>query len=382
MADSPFALRLSHAAHWVKCSAFPEMNRRPEAALLEGEADHTVREEGTAIHWVAATLKEQIYTPTVGEVAPNGVIITDELMDAALFYLNVLDSMPVSEGWYIEAQNMPARRIHSQCGGTPDAFGLYRAAPTIRVPDLKGGFVPVEVFPNWQLFGYLAAILDQFPEWEVPGVTVEFCIVQPRAFHKDGPVRKFSMPLLECYPYFETLRMAAHIAMGDYAKAIAGPQCDDCNARHACAVAHKASMRALEISGEPDMLDLTAAAVDYEMLRLEDAQRMLTARLTGLRAQATHMIRNGQSLPHWAMESGNGRLKWIDDEAERAAIAMGDLLGKNLRKRETAITPTQASKLMPADMLDTYARRERGEVKLVRFDSNVAVKAFSNLKKV
>lgn len=379
MADSPYALRLSHAADWARCAAFVRMNRTPQAAIVEEAAPHVVREEGTAMHWVAQCIGDSLPVFCgVGAVAPNGVTITDELLDGAEVFIAVLRSYELFP-WRIEEQ-LQARRIHpTACGGKPDAFGRRVLRPRIVVPDLKGGFVPVEVFPNPQLIGYLAAILDTEPTWEQADTEVEFVIVQPRAYHKDGAVRKHVMMLRDVYPYFAELREAAHRAMGENAPATSGPQCDNCAARASCSVAHAAAGRALEVAGEADVHDLPVAAIDYEMMRLEEAARMIEARLTGLQAQASHMIRRGITLPHYALESGAGRLNWLDDQAEQAAITIADLMGVDIRKPVKAATPTQAMQRLPKELLERYAQRKRGEVKLVRFDNNAAVKAFSHL---
>jgi len=379
---SPYALRLSQAASWVRCAASVPMQRTPQAAVVESLGDNTIREEGTAIHWVAERLDDPFgRRPQVGDVAPNGVTITDELFDSAEFYVETLAEYGAK--WHIEEQ-LSAPSIHPNCGGTPDAFccGATQYYNVLIVADLKGGYRPIEVFPNWQLIGYASAILDNYPEWrDDVGLMIEFVIVQPRAYHRDGPVRKQMVAFRDLLPYIDALRMAASIAMGEHAPAIAGPQCDDCAARVGCSVCHAAGMRALEVSGEPDMHDLPVAAIDYEMLRLEDAARMIEARLTGLQAQAAYLIRKGEQFPHYAMEAGKGRKVWIDEQAEQAAIAMGDLLGANLRKPAKAVTPLQAANVLPKEFVESYTQQRRGELKLVRFDGNRAVKAFSHLKK-
>lgn len=391
MADSPFELRLSHAGEWVRCAAFVRMNRTPQAAVLDGAADHTVREEGTAMHWVAqmhmlpdaalyGVAGDSTVRPGVGAVAPNGVTITDELYDGAMFYCDVLDSYHAQ--WFIE-QQLAAPSIHPKCGGTPDAYciGATQYHNVLVVADLKGGYRPVDVFPNWQLIGYTSAIIDANRDTLDDADEIEFVIVQPRVYHRSGPVRKHCMRIGDLAPYIESLRVAASIATGEHAHAVAGPQCDNCAARASCSVCHAAGMRALEVAGEPDVHDLSVVALDYEMQRLEDAARMIEARLTGLQAQAVHLIRRGAVLPSYTMESGSGRLAWIDDTAEQSAIAMGDLLGKDIRKPAKAITPLQAMKQLPKEFVEQYARRNRGEQKLVRFDRNAAIKAFSHLKK-
>lgn len=369
--DSPFELRLSSAASWVRCAAYPMMNRTPQAIALEETGDVTVREEGTAMHEAAECMMR-------GEPieASNGMALTDEMLDAVMVYVDLLNSF--GGGWHIE-ETMGAPSIHPKCGGTCDAFQLHERPADgvhIRVIDFKGGYRFVKVFPNWQLFGYLAAILDTYPFLNLfPDTVVEFMIVQPRAYGKKQEPHR--MTLRDTQPYIDSLRMAAHIAMGDRARAIAGPQCDDCNARAACSVCHDAGMRAIEVAGEPDIYDLQDAALDYEMMRLEEAKQVLEARLTGLQAQAMQSIRRGARLPHYALESGAGRLNWID---ETKALALGDLMGVDLRKPTQAITPTQAMQRLPKELFDGFAERKRGELKLVRFDGGVAVKAFSHLK--
>lgn len=373
---SPYPLRLSGAADWVRCAAWVGVNNTEQAALIEAAQDNTVREEGTAMHWIAEGIFQGLFNPADTH-APNGVELTDELVEGAQFYVDTLREYMIP--WRIEEQ-LQARRIHpTACGGKPDAYGHDLFRPRIVQADLKGGRIPVEAFPNWQFIGYLAAILDANPTWEVDDLEVEFVVVQPRAYHRMGPVRRHVMLAKDCAPYIEALRMAAHIAMGEHAKAVAGEQCDNCNGRASCNVALRAGARAIEISGEPDIHDLPIAALDYEMQRLEDAAAMIKARLTGLQAQATQLIRRGQVLPHYALESGVGRLKWLDEDAEAAALATGDLMGVDLRKPVKSITPTQAMQKLPKELLEQYAQRQRGEMKLVRFDSNAAVKAFSHL---
>lgn len=379
MTDSPFELRLSQAADWVKCAAYPRMNRSPQAALMDAAGDHTVREEGTAIHWAAECMLRGQCVPNdlIGKPASNGVMLDDELLDVAALYVSVLNAKPVD--WHIE-ELLHAPDIHPKCGGTPDAYGFNVEEQLIEVADCKGGFRFVDAWINWQLLGYLSAILTKHPEWR-NARGVRFTIVQPRAYSPLGAVRDETVVLSQCYPLLQELSDAAHVAAGDTAPAVAGSQCDNCNARASCNVAMQAGMRALEVSGEPELYDLTAVAVDYELLRIDEAIRMLKARQTGLEAMAQHMISNGVTLTHFSIERSAGRLKWIDDDAESKAIAMGDLYGVNLRKPVVAITPTQAADRVPKVLLETYARRNRGAAKLTRFDATSVAKAFSKFVK-
>jgi len=377
MADeSPFLLRLSGAASWVRCAANPMMNKRPEALQLEALGDTTVRDEGTAMHWAAQTLASGIDAVVVGTVAPNGIAIDDELLDGALYYLDVLREYDVPK-WEIE-QQLSAPSIHRQCGGTPDAYGLNYARKHVYEADLKGGYVNVEVFPNGQLIGYSSAIFDKYPEID-DNWKITFVIIQPRSYHRDGPVREYTTTFGMLREHWNALRGAAERAVSANAPATAGDQCTNCNARHVCSVALEASANMCELSGEPEIVALTDAALDYELLRLQAAERLIKARLTGLTSYAAHMIKRGASLPHFVMERGSGRLHWVEGK-EKEAIALGDMFGKNLRKDEKAITPLQASKIIDPALVAAYSERKPGEVKLTRFDANKVAKAFSNLK--
>lgn len=375
MTDSPYELRFSQAAYWVKCAAYSTFNKRTEHGIVATRGDNTVREEGTAIHWAAEQLMLGINAS--GSKASNGVLITDELQDVAAFYVSVLDGYKGVD-WNIETQ-IAAPRIHPKCGGTPDAFGYRQDVRRILVGDCKGGFENVEVFPNWQLFCGLAGVLDNNPSWELDNTVVEFFIVQPRSHHKDGPYRAHTMRLQDCYPYIAELSRAAHAAMGESASATAGRQCDRCSARATCTVSLRAGQRALEISGEPDLLDVTPASVDYELLRISEAMRALEARKTALEAHAESFIRSGRILPNFEMAPGRGRREWID---ENEAILMGDLFSVNLRKPVVPITPVQAMSKLPKEIVESYSRSTPAALKLTRYNASATAKAFSKVEKL
>ena len=75
----------SGAAIWVKCAAAPSMwQRYPEPE------DSLEAMEGTAAHWAF----EELFAGRaidIGLVAPNGIVLTDEMCDGAqLFYDTVM----------------------------------------------------------------------------------------------------------------------------------------------------------------------------------------------------------------------------------------------------------------------------------------------------
>lgn len=368
-----YALRLSSAASWVVCHAYPMMNKgRPEI-----EDDHTVREEGLACHWAAEKIHKGFVVP-IGTVAPNNIAITEEMLDACDLYLDELRSwgcVPIVE------KQMPAASIHAECGGTPDAWAaLHRptnARLLIKLADLKFGFKVVDPFENYQLSGYASAILDELKidSHAEQFVDFEFVIVQPRAYGKDGAIRRWFVKATDLRAIWNIMHMSAEHAMSPNPIAKAGPQCEHCSARYDCDTLHKASMHSLEIAGQAQVLELPPAALDDELRRIEHAIEVLSARKTGLAAQAMFMLRNGESLPHWALENTQARVRWIEG-AEGKVSALANLMGKNINKPPQLLTPTQASKIIDPSVVAQFSFRPHGETKLVPFSGSKARKVF------
>lgn len=368
-----FALRLSSAASWVLCHAYPMMN----AGRRELDDDNTVREEGAACHWAAEQMHKGHIIP-VGTAAPNGVAITEEMIDAAYLYLDELQSWGVPVN--VERQ-LAAASIHPECGGTPDAWAsLHRptsARLLIKLADLKFGFKVVDPFENYQLCGYASAILDELKidAHAEQFVDFEFIIVQPRAYGRDGAIRRWFVKATDLRALWNIMHMSAEHAMSPNPIAKAGPQCEHCAARHDCDTLHKASMHSLEIASQASVLELPPLALDDELRRVDHAIEVLTARKTGLEAQAMFMLRNGETLPHWDLESSQGRLQWIEG-AEDKVSALANLIGKNINKPTQLITPTQASKILDEKIVAQFSHRPKGSIKLVPFSGNKARKVF------
>lgn len=368
-----FALRLSSAASWVVCHAYPTMNK----GRRELDDDNTVREEGTACHWAAEQMHKGFVVP-IGTVAPNGVLLTDEMIDACDLYLDELRSWGVPVN--VERQ-LAAASIHPECGGTPDGWAsLHRptnARLLIKLADLKFGFKVVDPFENYQLCGYASAIIDELKidAHAEQFVDFEFVIVQPRAYSSGGAIKRWHCKATDLRAIWNIMRMSAEHALSPNPIAKAGPQCEHCAARYDCDTLHKATMHSLEIASQASVLELPPLALDDELRRIEHAIAILEARKTGLAAQATFMLRNGESLPHWALEPTQSRLQWIEG-AEGKVSALAQLMGKDISKPHQLITPVQASKILDPTVVAQFSHRPNGSLKLVPFSGSKARKVF------
>lgn len=325
-------------------AAYPEADDSPEAA------------EGTAAHWVMAAALEG---SKLGDTAPNGVPVDDDMTEGAALVAEVVAGW--GQPFHVE-QHVSIARIHAEhCHGTPDV------TTQTRVLDYKYGYGFVDVFENWQLMAYAAATTATLS----PGADIELVIVQPRSYHRDGPVRSWKLKVRDLDPYVERMREACAQAMSaDGAPTRTGPECKHCPARHACP---RLQAEALDVADEvmsPMPLDLPVDAAARELHVLQRAAKLLEARMSGLEAQVSDACRRGQAVPYYHLEQTVGREQWAVPADQ--VIALGDALGVDVRAPKV-LTPAQARKAgLPTD---GFTDRPRGAAKLVP-DGNRAARVF------
>lgn len=360
---------------WFVCAGYTSMSERyPE---IEGSSDNTVRNEGTAAHWAAHRMGEGEWVP-VGEVAPNGVEITEELHEGALTFLNELET------WGVPAQQeltLPSKYIHEECGGTSDAFGYDpdRPRPLIRIGDFKMGYRVVDPFENLQMIIYLCGIIDYLgiDAHTEQFVDVEFSIIQPRAFGRmGGPVTYWRTAVILLRPMFNRLIAAAAATLKPDAPLTAGTHCLDCSARYACPALHKAAATVLDIIAAQIPHELDAPALGVTLTMVDYAATIIESLQSGLQVQAQHMMARGSIIPGYIMQPTVGRLTW-NENVDAEAIAIAQLLNINIVKPQQLITPTQAKALkFPEEILKQLADRKQSGMKLTRIRENAIRKLF------
>lgn len=371
-----FKLRPSAAATWRLCHGMPRM--------LEGippdldDEDVEVREEGTACHWVAHELSKGV-TVVVGDVAPNGVAVDDEMLVAAQSWIALVRSWGDDANPRFE-QDVHCRRIHEQCGGTTDACGYSAARRVLYVGDLKYGFRFVDVRDNWQLLCYFAGVLDMYALSDLD-VSVEFVIFQPRSYHRDGPVRRWRVGASELRAQVNQLAHAAERAMSATACTVTvNDGCGRCAARYRCTAAQNAALGVLDEVHKATPHDLPFEAAEDELRRLQWARDIVDARITGLESQVLHgMMRKGSISKHFDLEAKSGREVWKEGQVEQAQ-AVAALFGVNITKPAQVITPTQAKAKLPAFVVSMFSHRPKGAFKLVPSDASKWARIFGKYK--
>lgn len=352
-------------------------SRKMEALYPQGDdSPHAL--EGTAAHWAAS---EMLSGRTVdsGQIAENGVMLNDEMIEAATMYVDEIRKV-ANTPIYVE-QRVNINYIHEQCWGTPDAWLYDEYQQRLHLWDFKYGHRFVDVFENWQLIEYAAGILDSLGIDGIKDqhITVVMTIVQPRCYVGGSPIRSWSLRASDLRGYFNAARMFEAKAMANDATLTVSPECRDCSARHACPALQRAAYSDMNIATEAVPFDLPPEALGAELRYLQSAIGTLTTRASSLEEQALSMIRQGKSVPHFTAQHGNGRERWVKPEAE--VIAMGELMGVNLGVTKL-VTPKQAVKAgMPEAIVKSFTEIPRGELKLVPDDGTKARKIFGSITK-
>lgn len=386
----------SSAARRVMCPG----SRALEEAYPSGESQYT--REGEAAHWVARMMLETNCEISLNDLAPNGEIITQEMIDGAKIYrshicsmflpyydLQSLDKMfneLIAFGFLAIEKTIPIRFIHHKCFGTPDAYFYDQHSHTLHVWDYKFGYSYVEVFENWQLIEYAAGLFDSLTNHihtldslnivdTTLDIPIQLHIVQPRNYHSDGPLRTWKTNVSELKRYWITLRAAEQAAMQPEAECKPSSECNNCNARHVCPALQLTTSTIMDLTAKNVPMELPPEQLGFQLKYLIQASNRLDAIITGLKEQAIASINLGNRIPNFVIEETPGRQKWKVPDKE--IINLGNLLGVNIAKPVEALTPKQAIKAgIPEDIVNSNSEVTRGSTKLVLENPNKIKKLF------
>lgn len=352
------ALAPSSAATRMQCpgSRFME-SLRPDIKTPKSE-------EGDLAHLV---LKHTL----LGLELPVGA--TDEMLDGAELFV---DALPPNAGDAHVEEAVDCSVVHPMCYGTPDYWTWDAAGKMLHVRDYKFGHLYVDAFENWQLIEYALGIIDSHrlsETWE-DGVAV-LTIVQPRCFVGNSPVRSWAVPFADLCVYRDRLAASELASMQQNAPTKTGSECRFCKARSTCTSLQQAAHAVVDMAGESTPHNLTPAALGGELAMLTGAMALLKGRIDGLQEETLQRVKQGANVPGWRIEQGQGREKWVRSVEE--VIALGEMMGVDVSKRGV-ITPRQAVKAgLAEELVQSYAARPMGELKLVPDDLNKARSVFT-----
>lgn len=328
----------SSAGVWGRpggCTAFPTM-----APRYPDLSDKSASEEGTLAH----SLAEQAFRE--GLAVP--VCDDPDMVAGILEYLNHI--RPLAS--YCDSSGVEMRldmpEVFEGAFGTVDFWGWHENSRTAYVRDFKYGLEAVDAYENLQLAMYAEGLRELFPQAQFFDVG----IVQPRGLGSLETIRLESIPVEHLQDVIvPQLRDAAHEAADPQrATARSGSHCRRCPARHDCPAALTAAGTMLEATSGALPLELTPAAMGANLAIVNRSLEHLKSLSEALQLQLTDAIQKGTPVEGWYMEPKPGRLAWSGSDSE--VLELGRLMGVDLAKPESPITPTQALALFKKSGID------------------------------
>lgn len=274
-----------------------------------------------------------------------------------------------------------ASAIHVEhCWGTPDGWRYMDVLkytpiegfpwsppdnlPVIRIGDYKFGHRYVEIFENYQLLGGTVGVLERLEVFDFD-IWIEWVLVQPRAYHREGPIRVWRARASSLRALINIAYSAVDEALGPDPTCHSGPHCKDCDATAICTTLMNAGAHIVDYSSKALPDKMTPQAMGVELRIISDALKRLEARKVGLAASVESVLRAGQPVPMWKMAPGRANRAYFDTVTPEEIAMLGDLACIELRKPLAVCTPTQAIEAgIDEKVMEQYSARPKGALSL------------------
>ncbi|WP_207479520.1 DUF2800 domain-containing protein [Arenibaculum pallidiluteum] len=342
------SLGASGAYRWIACPG--------SVALLQTvpSTETGYAREGTVAHEVAQGCLVDNVSPSIFLGAEyQGITVTAEMVEAVQVYVDFAraliepgDMVFVEHRFDLGDLDAPAPMF-----GTADLVVYKPAARRLVVVDYKHGQgVAVEARGNPQGRYYALGATLSLPR-DLVVSDVEIVIVQPRAQHREGPVRRDTATPFELIEWSADLLDAARRTQELDAPLAVGEHCRFCDASPICPAQRRQLMEVAQADFEA-VGDTITVPPAPEMLSIEQLGRVLDAAdgieawLRSVRAYVQNKVAAGEPVPGWKLVEGRqGNRDWVDEACAAAALAGAGLSDADIYVRKL-ISPTQAEKLL------------------------------------
>jgi hypothetical protein len=215
--------------------------------------------------------------------------------------------------------------------------------------DLKLGRHAVEIEGNTQLGLYA---LDPWHQADVQWV--DAVIVQPRAAHDDGPVRRTRWTGEALAALVERVRAATAVADAVEAPRLAGDHCRFCRAKATCNALHHHVVAVAQTDFAPVITPPDPQTLTMEQLSIVlQHGSVIREWLDAVRSHARSVLKSGATIPGYKLVAGDRQ--WANPDAAAAKLrdlGVDPLEHKLLTpaKAETAVVKHQSAQASEAGM--------------------------------
>lgn len=307
----PAHSKLSASANvrWMNCAGSVKLSE-----LFPPQKAGDAAEEGTAAHGVAerVLLQQPNAFYWVGREKFNGFDVTEEMAGHVQLYCDhVVNVRNELGGELTVEEKFHLKHLHPLLFGTADAV-IRQEFGKLVIIDFKYGVVPVEVERNTQLMEYAlgAAYGGDYEE-------IELHIVQPRAPHPDGPIRKWSLGFDELIEWGKVLKAAALATEKENAPLNPGDWCKWCPAAGGCPKLSTKALAEAQIEfaddGQPKLPEVTSLT-DEQVVRIIQHESMLLKFIQSVKDLALMRLESGETIEGVKLVRGRKNRKWRDEK--------------------------------------------------------------------
>jgi len=357
----------------IKCTGSLELKKKANVKKSVGNA----AKEGTAVHALAEkSLKEgkhpRIYLHTVME----GVEITTEMVDGAMVYINTIKND--LKKYKLKREDLHIEETFGEVnhksgitlGGTPDCY-ILTPDNGIIIYDLKyGKHTVVEAKESYQLLFYTALILKSL---NTQVEYAEHCIVQPRAYHPDGVIRRAIVDVDTLNKWTEMLSGSVKKIRSGDTSLCTGDHCQYCEGIVICPEVRKDTIVIAKKDFVPEKLS------PKQISRVLSKKKAVLQFLKDVEETAIDMAKEGDVIPDFKLVEKKGIRQWNDKKDVINRFI--ESFGAKIYKEEDLLSPTQLEKVVGKGKVDEFVTRKEGFTLVPDTDSKQGLIGFETKKK-
>lgn len=345
-------LSASTAERWFNCPGSIRMIRLQIGAPVVS----IYARRGTAMHKAAAQWLSTDQEPDWAIETFDGFELEpDEIEAVQLYVKTVTEDLDEYGGELMVEHRFSLEKLRPGMFGTNDAMIIRCADGVLRVYDFKGGAgITVEVVKNLQMLYYGLGALVNIPKLEINDL--ELVIVQPRARHPDGPVRRWRIDLIDSADWAQDLLDAAAATDDPNAPLHAGEWCRFCVAAGSCKEYERYALHSAELDFSV-IEDERGALPDPKMMTPEQIGQLLPMLhvledwISVVRVYAHAEAEAGRCPPGHKLVQKRGRRQWSHPEN----VIVSTLHGRHLSDEDIFETKLRS----PAQVEKKLARPDR-----------------------
>lgn len=329
-------LGASSAHRWMACPGSVKL-----CLTAPPQKDSEYAAEGTFAHLYGEFLLRR----ESGSVFKEPV--TKEMADAVNVYVAVVrkDQDEIKGKLEVE-KRIDLSSLNRLMFGTNDALVYARWSKLIVYDYKHGKGIPVDVEDNVQLLFYALGAYIELQHMEFS--EIEMVIVQPRADHPDGPVRRWTVPVSYITQFADQLKKAADATQREDAPLVPGSkQCRWCPAFPICpAAAKQASLIAAADFAEPveKQLKKPEELTPEQLKMVLDNAGFLDSWLRAVEQYAEDQLKAGHAIPGYKLVKKRSTRKWISEED--VIKTLEPKFGKKIYSDPEVLSPAQMEKMI------------------------------------